>query len=125
MSGEGGRTPTNPATPSAAPAPTVTPIAATPIPAPDSPTQSFFDRYKIFIIVGLLILVAIAAGFALGRLGRHSDKNENRLVLYGNVDLRQVDLAFNNSERIAEVLVQEGDEGHARTGAGAAGYKPA
>lgn len=108
MSGEGGRTPTNPATPSAAPAPTVTPIAATPIPAPDSPTQSFFDRYKIFIIVGLLILVAIAAGFALGRLGRHSDKNENRLVLYGNVDLRQVDLAFNNSERIAEVLVQEG-----------------
>jgi len=30
------------------------------------------------------------------------------LVLYGNIDLRQVDLAFNNSERIAEVLVQEG-----------------
>ena len=29
-------------------------------------------------------------------------------MLYGNVDLRQVDLAFNNSERIAEVLVQEG-----------------
>jgi HlyD family secretion protein len=31
------------------------------------------------------------------------------LLLYGNVDLRQVELAFNNSERIAEVLVQEGD----------------
>jgi HlyD family secretion protein len=31
------------------------------------------------------------------------------LVLYGNVDLRQVDLAFNNSERITAVLVQEGD----------------
>src|SRR3989454_10535852 len=31
------------------------------------------------------------------------------LVLHGNVDLRQVDLAFNNSERIAAVLVQEGD----------------
>jgi len=31
------------------------------------------------------------------------------LVLYGNVDLRQVDLAFNNNERITEVLVQEGD----------------
>jgi HlyD family secretion protein len=30
--------------------------------------------------------------------------------LYGNVDLRQVDLAFNNSERISEVLVQEGDK---------------
>jgi HlyD family secretion protein len=31
------------------------------------------------------------------------------LVLYGNVDLRQVDLAFNGNERIAAVLVQEGD----------------
>lgn len=31
------------------------------------------------------------------------------LVLYGNVDLRQVDLAFNGNDRIAAVLVQEGD----------------
>ena len=31
------------------------------------------------------------------------------LVLYGNVDLRQVQLAFNNSERIAEVIAKEGD----------------
>jgi len=30
------------------------------------------------------------------------------LVLYGNIDLRQVDLAFNNNELIVEVLVQEG-----------------
>jgi len=60
------------------------------------------------LIVGLLILVAIAAGFGLGRIGRVSDKRQNRLALYGNIDLRQVDLAFNNNERIAEVLVQEG-----------------
>jgi membrane fusion protein PltH len=31
------------------------------------------------------------------------------LVLRGNVDLRQVELTFNANERIAEVLVQEGD----------------
>ena len=31
------------------------------------------------------------------------------LVLFGNVDLRQVALPFNNSERIAVVLVEEGD----------------
>jgi HlyD family secretion protein len=86
------------------PAPLIPPTPA----APATPTRSFFDRYKIFIIVGLLILVAIAAGFGLGRRERNADKNQNRLVLYGNVDLRQVDLAFNNSERIAEVLVQEG-----------------
>jgi len=31
------------------------------------------------------------------------------LALYGNVDLRQVDLPFNGSERIAAVLAEEGD----------------
>jgi HlyD family secretion protein len=36
------------------------------------------------------------------------------LALYGNVDLRQVQLAFNNSERISAVLAQEGD--HVRRG---------
>jgi HlyD family secretion protein len=108
----------NPATPTPTVAPTPAPTATSAAPptpaaavapaATAAPIRSFFDRYKIFIIVGLLILAAIAAGFGLGRLGRHSDKDENRLVLYGNVDLRQVDLAFNDSERIAEVLVQEG-----------------
>src|SRR4029077_9835190 len=34
------------------------------------------------------------------------------LLAYGNVDLRQVQLAFNNSERIADVKVQEGDRVH-------------
>jgi HlyD family secretion protein len=29
-------------------------------------------------------------------------------MLYGNIDLRQVDLSFNGSERIAAILVQEG-----------------
>jgi len=58
--------------------------------------------------VGLVILAAIAAGFGLGRLKSTSEKSQNRLILYGNVDLRQVELAFNNSERIAQVLVQEG-----------------
>ncbi len=40
-------------------------------------------------------------------LGRHQSPTELRL--YGNVDLRQVELPFNGSERIAAVLVQEGD----------------
>jgi HlyD family secretion protein len=40
-------------------------------------------------------------------LNRGSEPTE--LTLYGNVDLRQVELPFNNNERIAAVLVQEGD----------------
>ena len=61
------------------------------------------------VIVAVVALTAVALGFALGRLGGNPQKNRERLILYGNVDLRQVELAFNNSERIAEVLVQEGD----------------
>ena len=42
-------------------------------------------------------------------VANHREPPTQELILYGNVDLRQVQLAFNNSERIAAVLVQEGD----------------
>jgi HlyD family secretion protein len=52
----------------------------------------------------------IASGAAAAWAWWPREPTENRqLVLYGNVDLRQVDLPFNNSERIVAVLVQEGD----------------
>jgi HlyD family secretion protein len=57
--------------------------------------------------VPVLIAVALAAGLAWWLTHRHTARTE--LVLYGNVDLRQVDLAFHDSERIAAVYVQEGD----------------
>ncbi len=57
--------------------------------------------------VPVAIVVAAAAGLAWWLTQRHAARTQ--IVLYGNVDLRQVDLAFNNSERIAAVLVQEGD----------------
>ena len=63
-------------------------------------------RIVIPVAIVVLVVAAVAAvlwWFAFGRAPA------NELVLYGNVDLRQVDLAFNDSERIAEVLVQEGD----------------
>jgi HlyD family secretion protein len=59
---------------------------------------------RIPLIVASLIL---AGGIAWWLVGRHPVPRE--LVLYGDVDLRQVELAFNDSERIAAVLVQEGD----------------
>jgi HlyD family secretion protein len=40
---------------------------------------------------------------------RERDHTENELVLYGNVDIRQVELAFFGKERIAELNVEEGD----------------
>jgi len=73
--------------------------------------RSFFIREKPVIagLVVLAVLAAVAVGFVVGRFWERSKKDPNRLVLYGNVDLREVELSFNNSERIAEVLVQEGD----------------
>ena len=61
-------------------------------------------------MLALMVLTALVIGFGLGRFWGNSKKEPNQFVLYGNVDLRQVELAFNDSERIAEVLVQEGDK---------------
>jgi HlyD family secretion protein len=59
----------------------------------------------------LILLLLGTAGAVLGTLWwfRHRENAPTELILHGNVDLRQVQLAFNNSERIAEVLVWEGN----------------
>src|ERR1700677_91802 len=75
-----------------------------------APSSSKKKKGLLSAIIVLAVLAALAIGVGVGRLWGNSKKDQNRLVLYGNVDLRQVELAFNNSERIAEVLVQEGDK---------------
>src|SRR5215831_4675184 len=62
------------------------------------------------LIVGALTSILIIAGTLWWR-AQHKQKL-SVLTLYGNVDLREVDLPFNGSQRIAAVLVQEGDEVH-------------
>jgi HlyD family secretion protein len=63
---------------------------------------------KVLIaLVVLLVVAAIASGVTWWVT--QEKKPADHLSLFGNVDLRQVDLAFNNSERIVAVLVQEGD----------------
>jgi HlyD family secretion protein len=57
----------------------------------------------------LTLLIVVVVGSALAFWLRRGDEGARDLVLYGNVDLRQIELSFNNSERIAAVLVQEGD----------------
>lgn len=58
--------------------------------------------------IAAVVVVALVAVAWIWWSARHDD-DARELVLYGNVDLRQVDVAFHNSERIAAVLVQEGD----------------
>ena len=61
-------------------------------------------------VIAALIVVVAAAGAGVGWWqARQASVDSNELVLYGNVDIRQVSLAFNGSERIAELQVREGD----------------
>ena len=58
-------------------------------------------------VAGLAVVVAVAAAAVF--LATRSETPPEWLVLYGNVDIRQVNLAFNVEGRLAAVAVEEGD----------------
>ena len=66
------------------------------------------DKKKIIRPLVVLFVVVIAGGVwwynSTGDI-----EQDNTLILYGNIDIREVNLAFNNSEHIDTLLVQEGD----------------
>jgi HlyD family secretion protein len=62
-------------------------------------------RPVLFFIITLLIILSILSLF----LYFSSHQKENDLVLYGNVDVRQVDLGFRVSGRVILMPFQEGD----------------
>ncbi len=62
-------------------------------------------RVRYILVIAALAL--LAGGFWWWRSMHHHARGE--LTLYGNIDLRQVELPFNDSERVSEVLAQEGD----------------
>lgn len=61
------------------------------------------------VLPAAIVVVAVIAGLGWALTSRQGTEDPNRLTLYGNVDIRQVSLAFNASERIAELRVREGD----------------
>lgn len=70
-------------------------------------------RAPLMLVVVLLLLGAAAWGFDLPtRLGWRSG-DTSTLTLYGNVDIRQVELGFRVAGRIASMHVDEGDSVHA------------
>jgi HlyD family secretion protein len=73
----------------------------------DTPKPSLWPL-KGRALIAAVVVAAVAIGGLAWWLG-HPRKAVTELVLYGNVDLRQVELAFNGSERIAQVLASEGD----------------
>ena len=63
------------------------------------------------IVLPMAIIVAVAVGAATWAWKAHRPASDpDDLTLYGNVDIRQVSLAFNANERISEIRVHEGDK---------------
>ena len=66
------------------------------------------DRKRIAILVGVIgLVVAAIATNGFGLLGPSGDEP---LVLYGNVDVREVEMAFRVPGRIDEIAVEEGEK---------------
>lgn len=64
---------------------------------------------KKLIAVVLIVIAVVIIGFWAWKYNNKNQK-DNILTLYGNVDIRQVSLAFEQSGRIEKLLVQEGDK---------------
>lgn len=66
------------------------------------------DRKRIAILVGVIgLVVAAIATNGFGLLGTSGDEP---LVLYGNVDVREVEMAFRVPGRIDAIAVEEGEK---------------
>jgi len=59
---------------------------------------------KIFILISVVAIVAIAEYFFLKK-----EKAKTELLLFGNVDVRLVDMGFRVSGRVQELFFEEGD----------------
>src|SRR3546814_11984346 len=62
-------------------------------------------RKRVIVIGAAVILVVAIAAIWVKRAGN----GDEALVLYGNVDIREVQLAFRKPGRVAEMDFQEGD----------------
>jgi HlyD family secretion protein len=62
----------------------------------------------IRLLLLVLIIVVVVVAFLLWNK-KKEEASTGKLVLYGNVDIRQVNLAFNVAERVSQMLVEEGD----------------
>jgi len=67
---------------------------------------------KARVVVGIVVLAVLAGSIYWWKTSNNQSAPTNTLVLYGNVDIRESRLAFNDSEHVDEILVNEGDRVH-------------
>jgi HlyD family secretion protein len=66
-------------------------------------------KKRIFRIM-VLVMVVAAVVYGVRRYGASAEAvGDGTLKVYGTIDIRDANLAFNEQERIAQVLVEEGD----------------
>ncbi|SHE19530.1 efflux RND transporter periplasmic adaptor subunit [methanotrophic endosymbiont of Bathymodiolus puteoserpentis (Logatchev)] len=58
----------------------------------------------------LTLCVLIAAISVIWYIKSYSETDQSRLTLFGNIDIRQVQLTFHDPEHIAQMYVKEGDQ---------------
>jgi HlyD family secretion protein len=64
---------------------------------------------KRYTITVLILTIVCALSFYIYIRYIQSEKNAHELVLYGNVDVRQVDISFRVAGQVTELLFEEGD----------------
>lgn len=64
------------------------------------------DKKKLAALIGGIVVVCGLGGYGYQKY--QAQKAARQLTLYGNVDVREVAVAFRQSDRIAEELVEEG-----------------
>ncbi len=71
-------------------------------------------KKKLPVLIILLVIVGVASVAYWRHKSANTVVDGNELVLYGNVDIREVRVAFNGNEHVSEMLVDEGD--HVKVG---------
>jgi len=67
---------------------------------------------KLRLLIVLLTVSGVIAAAGYWYVSQQASNQDSDLVLYGNVDIREVRLAFNGSEHVGEILVDEGEHVH-------------
>ena len=64
---------------------------------------------KVVRIIILLLILGAGTSFYYWKYKPEQNLPDNTITLYGNVDLRTVQISFNEQETVQEILVDEGD----------------
>jgi HlyD family secretion protein len=80
-------------------------------PTKSNPVRWGVNTMKRFVKIVILAVIFISVGIIGGRwfIKMKNNPSATDLKIYGNIDIRDANLALNEQERIAEIFVEEGD----------------